>query len=379
MIRKVAEYALALLLVVLLISLVFGYLLGQPALLAFVETGSMEPTLNAGDGFVAVPAALAGDVQEGDVVVFESEHIHGGQLTTHRVVDARDSGYITQGDANPFSDQSGNEPPVTDGQIKAVALQVNGEVVRIPHLGTVVMGLQSVFGTAERSIAGLFGLRGLGTERLAYLLFGSGMLIFMLSFLLGDDRRTRRTSRKLSREGVFSTRTIIAVFVGVLLVVSTVAMVMPAGTTTYPIVSSESDSDRPDVIHQGGSSEITYPLHNGGYLPIVSYVEPSSTGVETEPNRFYLGANETANATITMHAPDETGLYQRSVTEYRYIVVLPTSVIHALYVVHPWLPYVAVNGVIGSLLAVFGLALTRGSSRVRLRSRKRAGGVFNWL
>ncbi len=384
MIKRIAEYALAIVLVVILISLVFGYVLGQPALVAYVETGSMEPTLNAGDGFIAVPAAIAGDVQTGDVVAFESEHVHGGQLTTHRVVDVREDGYITQGDANPFTDQSQAEPPVTDGQIKAVALQVNGEVVRIPHLGTAAMALQTGFGAAERTVAGLFGLRTLGAERMAYILFAGGLGLFMASFLFGGPgRRDRDTDRGRwrSREGVFSTTTIIVAFVIVLLIVTTIAMVMPAGTATYSIVSSQSDSDRPDVIQMGGSSEITYPMHNGGFLPVISYLEPASTGVEVEPQRFEMGMNGTANATVTMHAPDETGLYQRSVTEYRYIVVLPPSVIDALYVVHPWLPYIAINTVVGSLLLILGFALSRGSGQVRLRSRKRErrSGILGWL
>jgi hypothetical protein len=36
--------------------------------LTYVETGSMEPTLEPGDGFVAIPAELAGPIDEGDVI-----------------------------------------------------------------------------------------------------------------------------------------------------------------------------------------------------------------------------------------------------------------------------------------------------------------------
>lgn len=384
MIRRLLEYALSLLLVVLVVSLVFGHLLGQPALLAFVETGSMEPTLNAGDGFVAIPAAVAGDVETGDVVVFQSESVHGGELTTHRVVSVRDGGYVTRGDANPFTDQSRGEPPVTDGQIKAVALQVNGEVVRIPNLGTGVAALQSSMGTLEGWLGLVFDVRRLGSQELAYLLFGAGVAIYVASFRFvdgaGRDRAARR-SRDRDRDGVFATKTVIAVAVGVLLVVTTLAMVLPAGTTTYDIVSSESDAPRPDVIPAGGSSELAYPVHNGGYLPVVSFLEPSSPGVELDRQRFYLGANETGNATLTLHAPPETGLYHRSVTEHRYIVVLPPSVIDGLYEVHPWLPYLAVDTVVGTLLVALGLALSGGSDTVRTRTRPtpRARGYVEWL
>ncbi|TKX51714.1 signal peptidase I, partial [Halorubrum sp. SP3] len=71
-----------------------------------------------------VPPAIAGDIEEGDVVTFEAQELQGGGLTTHRVVDETDQGYITRGDANPFTDQDGPEPPVQESQIAAVALEL---------------------------------------------------------------------------------------------------------------------------------------------------------------------------------------------------------------------------------------------------------------
>ncbi len=378
MIKKLAEYALSVILVIILISLIFAYFTGQPALLSFVYSGSMEPTLKTGDGFVAIPSAIAGDVGVGSVVVFESEHVHGGDLTTHRIVEERSEGYITQGDANPVSDQSGGEPAVSDGQIKAVALQLNGEVVRIPHLGTVVLTLQSGLAEIERTIAGIFGLHQLGPERLAYLLFGLGTISYVLSFYwTGTGRRSRNGTRDRTRrrEGIFSTAVIIAAFTIVIVIATTLAMVMPAGITTIPIVSSESNPDRPDVIRAGGTSEFNMSVHNAGYIGTVSFFEPASGGVEVDPNRIDLARNESANVTVTMHAPQELGLYQRSVREYRYLAVLPDSVIAGAYAIHPWIPYILVNVVIGSVIVVTGLFLGAGSGgKVRLRSRKRTRG-----
>jgi len=82
-VRRTVTRVLELLAVVVLVSLIVGQFLGQPVLLAFVETGSMAPTLEPGDGFVAIPAQLAGPIEEGDVVTFRAEEIQGGGLTTH--------------------------------------------------------------------------------------------------------------------------------------------------------------------------------------------------------------------------------------------------------------------------------------------------------
>lgn len=381
MLGKLAEYTLAAVLLVLSVSLLFGYVLGQPALLAFVETGSMEPTLNAGDGFVAVPAAVAGTPSTGDVVVFQAEQINGGRLTTHRIVDDRESGYITQGDANPFTDQGRNEPPVTEGQIKAVTLEINGDVVRIPHLGTAVMGMQALTTTAERSVSGLFGTSQLGTDQFSYLLFGLGTVVFISALLFGDEGRQRKgTSRSRRRTGVFNTKTVIGGAVLLIVLSTTMAMVVPGGTETYTIISSEGGSDRADIVPVGGSSEVTIPVHNGGFIPVISYQEPASTGVEIEPHRSRIAGNETINTTATFHAPSETGLYTRSITEHRYLLVLPPSVIDLMYRLHPWIPYVVVNAVVGSSIAGLGVVLTGGSNKVRLRSRNRRGsGMFGWL
>jgi signal peptidase len=57
------------------VSLVASSILCQPILSSYVETGSTEPTLEPGDGFVAIPAELPGPINDGDVIVFEAEAI----------------------------------------------------------------------------------------------------------------------------------------------------------------------------------------------------------------------------------------------------------------------------------------------------------------
>ncbi|MFC7042310.1 signal peptidase I [Halonotius sp. GCM10025705] len=104
------QYVAGGLLIGFILLLLVSQLLGQPAIV-FVETGSMVPTLQPNDGYLAVPAVIADDPEVGDVILFESQNLGGGELTTHRVVEITDEGYITQGDANPFTDQDGDEPP----------------------------------------------------------------------------------------------------------------------------------------------------------------------------------------------------------------------------------------------------------------------------
>lgn len=127
---------------VLLVAFVLLSTLGQIAPISYVNSGSMSPALSTGDGFVAVPTPVADEPAPGDVVVYRSEVIESGELVTHRIVDRTDDGYVTQGDANPITDQQAGEPPVTRDRIVAHALTVDGRVVVLPNLGSASMWLR---------------------------------------------------------------------------------------------------------------------------------------------------------------------------------------------------------------------------------------------
>jgi len=355
--------------VVAVLSLIVGQLLGQPVLLSFVETGSMQPTLDPGDGFVAVPAALAGDVGVGDVVTFDAQEIEGGGLTTHRVVEETERGYVTRGDNNPFTDQDGGEPVVQDADVVAVALSVGGSVVVIPHLGTVAMAVQSSFTSVQTWLAVTFGVRSFqGTQGLAYILFGLSTVAYAVDWYLARNSRETR-ERDRSRDDGTSVFAIVAVLALVLMATATAAMVVPAGTQEYGVVSAEFESENPTVIERGTSQELEYVVPNAGLVPVYAYVTPASPGVEVAPQRLRVGSRGEASTTVTLTAPPETGYYRLFVAEHRYLAVLPPGVIDELYGVHPWAPLVAINGLLGGGIVGLGFVFLRGEP-ARIRSRE---------
>lgn len=352
---------------VAILTLMGGQAAGQPVLLSYVETESMSPTMEPGDGFVPVPTQIAGPVENGDVVTFEAQELHGGGLTTHRIVEKTDRGYITQGDGNPFRDQDNEEPPVKRPQIVAKALELNGKVIVIPQFGTVVEGIQSVLKTGQQKVE-LF--LGTGSTVSTQTLAGSIFIATLLWYLVGERREnaTARGERDRSRETGSNTRLILGGCAALLVLSATAAMVGPAGSHEYGIVSASFDSDRPTVIPQGESQAIPYPVDNSGLLPIVSYVKPASKGVAVEPQELTVQPRSLDNATITLQAPSETGYYRRYVREHRYLAVLPKPVIDTLYVIHPWTPILAIDLLIGGLFYTFGRKII-GVGRIRNRSR----------
>lgn len=375
--RRALWLAVQLLVVLVVLALVLGQVLGQPILFSYVTSDSMEPTLSAGDGFVAVPPAIAGPVEPGDVVVFEADQIEGGGLTTHRVVDETDRGYITRGDANPFTDQDSDEPPVQEAAIVAVAWQPTGEVLVIPGLGTAVEGIQSALESTQRTLAGLLGTRALlGVQGLGFLVFGITVVLYLLLGVFEDDKQR---SRSRGRDDGVDANLIAVALALVVVVAAMAAMLVPAGTQEYGIVSAEFDSDNPTTIRQGTSDTIPYATGNGGFIPTVVVLEPGGEDVGVEPSRMVVQSRETRNATVTITTPPETGYFRYYVTEHRYLQVLPSGLLFALHDVHPWLPLLAVNLVVGLPFYVGArLFLGTGRIRTRRRTRKRRGG-FPWL
>lgn len=360
--RTVVEYALGALLLVVVLSLFVGQVLGQPILLGFVETGSMSPTLEPGDGFVAVPAALAGPIEPGDVVVFEAQTLQGGGLTTHRVVDETSQGFITKGDANAVTDQASGEPPVQREQVVATALQVGGSVVVIPNLGVLVTGLNGALTSFQQWLAITLGTRGvLGTQGLAYILFAVGLLFYLVSVLMASERRprTRRTTRET---GQLNPRLVVAVLTVLLVLVVTASMTVPSGPQRLDVVSSQSDAPGPSVIEAGGSENLTYVVPSNGLVPVMVFLEPATEGVEVSPREVYVPGGQRRNATVTLSVPPETGSYSRTFVEHRYVALLPAPTIRTLYGIHPWAPIVVIDAFLGIGFAGIGFALVGGRS-----------------
>ena len=382
--RGLLGHAVTGLLVLFVVSMLLGQVLGQPVLLSFVETGSMAPTMEPGDGFVAIPAGLAGPIEPGDVVVFDAERLNDGGLVTHRVVDETDAGYVTKGDANPFTDQSSSEdePPVQREQVVAVAMELGGDVLVIPKLGLLVIVTRDVLTALQTQLAGLLGTRALlGTQGLAYLLFAFGALAYVVSLLFeGDQERPLHTRAR--ERGLTDNATVILALTAVLVAILTASMVVPSGPQQFAFVSSDSDAPGAGVIGKGESENATYRIPSNGVLPAVVFLEPTSDGIDVTPREVYVPSGEQVNATVTLHAPPQNGYYRRYVVEHRYIAILPQSTIGSLYRVHPWAPIVAIDLLVGGAFLGFAVAFVgigRDRTNYRIRDLPLGVRIMRWL
>lgn len=366
MLRQSVEDAVTLLAVLVVLSLVIGQLLGQPVLLGYVTSGSMSPTLNTGDAFVAVPAPVAGEIESGDVIVFEAIELQGGGLTTHRVVAETDDGYITKGDNNPFRDQSGGEPVVTDDRIVATALQVNGQVVRLPGLGTAISsartaaenGLVSIGGASNSGLTNGQGLSGL------FISIGLGLflLVFVDSLRAGEERTRERTR---SRDGdTINGWTVILTLAVLILVPANAAMVAPSGAHSVTIDSTSED------VTPGEPVESEFTAENGGLVAMLIILESSHPDAVMDRNRLVVQRGGSATATLSMTAPPPGERAVVTVEEHRYFLLAPPGIIAGLHRFHPLVAIGAFNFlVLSSLTAAVGATFGFGTTRDRSRAR----------
>ncbi len=370
MIRSKLATAVVVAIVALVAVMLLGQFLGIPFGIGYVETGSMEPAISPGDGFISLPPVLAGEISEGDVITYEAEEIGGGGLTTHRVVDVTPEGYITRGDANPFTDQDADEPPVTDAQVFGVPLQFGGSVLTIPYLGTVITGMQGMMsgligGLAAIPVLGIFFDAGIGT---VFTVLGIAILAFAFLWDSAGDKRGRDRDR--SRPGYVKFSLIVVILLALVLVPLTASMILPSETETVTIISSQSPSDDPTVIGVGESQDIEYRVSNNGFIPRVVMLEPASEGVTVSNQRLEVFHGQTLVSTVTLHAPDETGVFQRGISERHYPMVMPVSIIATLHAIHPWVAMAAIDLFVAVVITAL-VAILLGTHPLRLRSRRR--------
>jgi signal peptidase len=259
----------------------------------------MSPTIQEGDGFVVVPDQLTGDIDEGDVVVFQSQEIEGGELTTHRIVGETDRGYITKGDGNPFTDQDGVEPPVTESQIVATAWQPGGRIVRIPSLGTAILGTRAFVFEVQASVAAAVGVEGAdNAQEVGGALFLSGLVLLVLTTVNQFRRGTSRDRSRTRGQDTVDPRYAVIFLIAIVVVPANLAMVSPS--TTHEISTAEIAQG--SGVGPGGTAEAKLSARNGGAVTMLVVFEPPED-VTLNSRQLEVVGGGTASTTMFVPVP----------------------------------------------------------------------------
>lgn len=362
MFRRYVARAGVVLLVVVTLALVLGSVLGQPVLLSFVTSGSMSPTIETGDGFVAVPDQVAGDIEEGDVIVFEAKKLDGGGLTTHRVVDETDEGYITRGDANPFVDQDGSEPPVTEDRVVGVAVQVRGGVITVPGLGTAVLGLRDAVLGVQGAVTSTLGFEEeSGAQATGVVLFLAGLVLFLVTVVDASMRSSRDRSRSQRREQR-DPRYVALFLVAIVVLPANAAMLGP--TTTHNITLDGTELENTVGPGEPVPNEMT--VTNSGLVAMLVVFEEPDGETAIANRQMTVTGGESKTTSLSTPAPPPGEQRTEAVSENRYVHILPQSVIVSLHEIHPLAALGVVNAVLTfAVLAPFAGLIGLNRRRVR--------------
>jgi signal peptidase len=353
-------------------GLLAGQVLGIPLVVGFVETGSMAPTMEPGDGFVAVPPALTGGLEEGDVITFQAEVIEDGRLTTHRIVGETDEGYITRGDANAFSDQQAGEPPVPRDRVVAEAVQVGGTVVVIPNLGDAVSAVRGAFA----AVGDPFGLSV--NQVVAFVL-----VALLAAYLLDESGAAgeKRTDRSTRRADGFSGLLFVVGAVALVVMMATLSMTAASGAMAVPYDSVDPGAAGQGGIPAGTTANASIELRNGGVVPMTAVLDSPSQNAALATERVSLGPRGNQSVNLSITAPPSTGSYEVTVERRQYLAVLPAGVLAELSAVNHWLAVLAVDLLLALVVGLVGIRLV-GLGRVRLRPTRSLPfevGFVRWL
>lgn len=325
-----------------------------PVQISYVVSDSMSPTIATNDGYVLVDT---GTVEEGDIITYYSEE--RGTAVTHRVVAVTEDGLITQGDANPSTDQAAGYPPVQPSDVAGTVLTVGDAPVRIPNLGLAVGLLRSYWYLTVGLVAGL-----------------------VLYRVAGTARNRDRDSVLRSREIVLAA-TAVAVIAGVALVSlgathqTTVYQVTADGTTSAQTLTVGEQRTESLTIRTA-KTPVTYVITESDGMTITNTTavdEPSDSPGAESGSLGWLRARllepETRNVTASIPAQETTEPHLTSVNVYPYPAVLPRGVVTTLHRVHPLVA--ALSTVLVIVIPLYGgywLLVDTGSPLRGTRSRR---------
>jgi signal peptidase len=143
---------------------------------------------------------------------------------------------------------------------------------------------------------------------------------------------------------------------------------------------------RPEWVAPGAVFERSFQVENKALYPVyvILNTEKARNLELNSPSRFFLMPREFKDVEVTIYAPDDTRLHAEEVMVYRYLPLLPPTVLHGLAEMHEYLPVLLVDSVVMVVLfmgyAVFGkdevyrLRLA-GTIRLRRRMKKRIMGM----
>jgi signal peptidase len=283
-----------------------------PATFAYAQTDSMEPEISPGDTFILYPSS---EYQVGDVIAFVPED--GGTIITHRIVEETEEGYITKGDNNQITDQSGGDrPPVTENRIRGKALTLGGEVATVPYSGWLLNTINQ-------------------NKIIIYLL----IILVLLYDLTGEYKNRKTFKRDYIDYGDVLTYLII-----LLIIISNTVILLPV-SEEITLIATEGNSSAETSIKVGQREDIELSYESKINLPFTrDYVKSS----DMEITDYYRDENNNIIIEGRSKSYDEIGAKDADLRIYNVPASLPKPVSDYIF---------NINAILGSFITTLSILL----------------------
>lgn len=282
-----------------------------PVQLSYATSDSMEPAISEGDLYFVLKGSS--DIAPGDVITFYSTS--RSEYVTHRVVDTTDRGYITQGDANPSTDQAAGHQPIKAPSIVGSVLTIGGSPVTIPFIGPAILAIQSN----------------------RYLL-----MAIVGALLIGDVLRDRWL-KSIPRHDVVRIGEVVRPLLIMSIVVCFVLVLLGASSHSVVYVATGQANAAPNTVETGQPAERSLQV-DIWKLPITTTVVDVDGLAVLDRQRH----GSTVDLQVRVPPQEEIGPYRAVVTVRPYPATLPYGVLKTLTEIH-WFA-----AVIGSMFPIFG-------------------------
>lgn len=340
-ISKIINIILALIMVVLLVASIGTAITKEPMFLSVIRSNSMYPVFERGDIVMINKVGDQADLKEGDIVVFTTPE---GNLSTkghiiHRIMEGdHTTGFITQGDANSYTDQLGEgSPPIQPEWVTSRALTIGDKPIVIPFVGFVPLLVED-YQTHPLLLPGI-----------AICL----ALIIGINELYGNKKKRKRKR---------SFNPIYLYLIGGLTISVMMAGTMIASsqhiTMNYGISESSNGAlmgSSVGIVQVGETIERELTeLNNGGFFPFVATVTSKDKQFDFNVKKTYLRPNESKEVILTLSA-ETPGQYTSTAHVALFYPFLPVDVVYFLASKSYWLALVILSLLPGLPIMIYPL------------------------
>jgi signal peptidase len=314
-----------LILVIMVLPPLLTLLRQQPTLTASIKTWSMLPDLTRGDMVFLLPVGKSTKLSQGQIIAFSSPEHGISDWTMHRIVGGdAESGFITKGDANKWTDQEGSGyPPIKQEWIGGVVPTLGSSPLKVPLVGYLPLWLE---------------------ENVQSPIFITIFLLVLVAVLLLDEifrSKKRRKKEALKKQHLyFIGGMAFAVLMGAIMLMGSLFVTIPYGVSSSPAVLMGSDVG---VLATGTNSELTLAkVQKHGGVPSFYLAASYDPQVQLEQDFFFLRRGEETELKATLYAREE-GSYQANITLLMVLPFLPPGIIELLAGTNIWLAFSVVS------------------------------------